>query len=160
MMERKKANTLEELLKDCPQNLAVLKMFIKTWTVVNNPSYERIACKISGGSDSDVMLDVIWRCDKESKVTYVWFDTGLEYQATKDHLAYLEKHYGIRIQRERAVLPIPLSVKKCGTPFINKRVSDYLERLQRHGFMWEDEPYEQLIKSYPCLLYTSDAADE
>ena len=82
MMERKKANTLEELLKDCPQNLAVLKMFIKTWTVVNNPSYERIACKISGGSDSDVMLDVIWRCDKESKVTYVWFDTGLEYQAT------------------------------------------------------------------------------
>lgn len=149
MMERKKANTLEELLKDCPQNLAVLKMFIKTWTVVNNPSYERIACKISGGSDSDVMLDVIWRCDKESKVTYVWFDTGLEYQATKDHLAYLEKHYGIRIQRERAVLPIPLSVKKCGTPFINKRVSDYLERLQRHGFMWEDEPYEQLIKSYP-----------
>ena len=149
MMERKKANTLEELLKDCPQNLAVLKMFIKTWTVVNDPSYERIACKISGGSDSDVMLDVIWRCDKESKVTYVWFDTGLEYQATKDHLAYLEKHYGIRIQRERAVLPIPLSVKKCGTPFINKRVSDYLERLQRHGFMWEDEPYEQLARSYP-----------
>lgn len=149
MMEREKANTLEELLKDCPQNLAVLKMFIKTWTVVNNPSYERIACKISGGSDSDVMLDVIWRCDKESKVTYVWFDTGLEYQATKDHLAYLEKHYGIRIQRERAVLPIPLSVKKCGTPFINKRVSDYLERLQRHGFMWEDESYEQLARSYP-----------
>ena len=149
MMERKKANTLEELLKDCPQNIAVLKMFTKTWTVVNDPSYERIACKISGGSDSDVMLDAIWRCDKESKVTYVWFDTGLEYQATKDHLAYLEKHYGIRIQRERAVLPIPLSVKKCETPFINKRVSDYLERLQRHGFMWEDEPYEQLARSYP-----------
>ena len=46
MMERKKANTLEELLKDCPQNIAVLKMFTKTWTVVNDPSYERIACKI------------------------------------------------------------------------------------------------------------------
>lgn len=149
MMERKKANTLEELLKDCPQNLAVLKMFAKTWTVVNDPSYERIACKISGGSDSDVMLDVIWRCDRESKVTYVWFDTGLEYQATKDHLAYLEKHYGIRIRREKAVLPIPLAVKRYGTPFINKRISDYLERLQRHGFMWEDEPYEQLARSFP-----------
>lgn len=111
MMERKKANTLEELLKDCPQNLAILKMFTKTWTVVNDPLYERIACKISGGSDSDVMLDVIWRCDKESKVTYVWFDAGLEYQATKDHLVYLEAQYGIQIQRERAVLPIPLSVK-------------------------------------------------
>lgn len=149
MMERKKANTLEELLKDCPQNLAVLKMFAKTWTVVNDPLYERIACKISGGSDSDVMLDAIWRCDKENKVTYVWFDTGLEYQATKDHLAYLETQYGIQIQREKAVLPIPLSVKKYGTPFINKRVSDYLERLQRHGFQWADEPYEQLIKDYP-----------
>lgn len=149
MMERKKANTLEELLKDCPQNLAILKMLTKTWTVVNDPLYKHIACKISGGSDSDVMLDVIWRCDKESKVTYVWFDTGLEYQATKDHLECLEEQYGIRIQREKAALPIPLSVKKYGTPFINKRVSDYLERLQRHGFQWEDELYEQLIKDYP-----------
>lgn len=77
------------------------------------------------------------------------FDTGLEYQATKDHLAYLEKHYGIRIRREKAVLPIPLAVNRYGTPFINKRVSDYLERLQRHGFQWENEPYEQLVKNYP-----------
>ena len=45
------------------------------------------------------MLDIVWRCDKDNKVDYVWFDTGLEYQATKDHLKYLEN-----IQEKRLIL--------------------------------------------------------
>lgn len=98
------------------------------------------------------MLDLITRLDKKKKVKYVWFDTGIEYQATKDHLDYLEQRYGIKIYRERAIKPIPVSCKEYGQPFISKRVSDMMERLQRHNFQWEDEPYEVLIKKYPKCL--------
>lgn len=68
---------------------------VRAWSKINSLKYQKIVCSISGGSDSDVMLDIVWRCDKDNKVTCVWFDTGLEYQATKDHLKYLEKGYWV-----------------------------------------------------------------
>ena len=40
------------------------------------------------------MLDILSKVDTEHKVIYVWFDTGIEYQATKNHLNYLEEKYG------------------------------------------------------------------
>lgn len=94
------------------------------------------------------MLDICWRCDKDNKIEYVWFDTGLEYQATKDHLRYLEEKYGIEIKPYKAIKPIPLSCKQYGQPFLSKRVSDYMSRLQKYGFQWEDEPYDILLKRY------------
>lgn len=106
-------------------------------------------CSISGGADSDVMLDIIWRCDKDNKVTYVWFDTGLEYQATKDHLKELENKYNITILPYRAIKPIPTTCKQYGQPFMSKYASDMIQRLQRHNFKWEDRPFEELIKEYP-----------
>lgn len=42
------------------------------------------------------MLDIIHNTDDIGKVTYYWINTGLEYQATKEHLDELEKKYGIR----------------------------------------------------------------
>ena len=42
-------------------------------------------------------MDICWLCDSEGKVSYIWCDTGLEYQATKDHLKYLEDKYKIEI---------------------------------------------------------------
>ena len=110
--------------------------------------YKKEVCTVSGGSDSDVMLDIIWRCDKDNKVEYVWFDTGIEYQATKDHLNYLEDKYGIYIKPYKAVKSIPISCKEYGVPFLSKRVSDMINRLQRHNFKWEDEPLEILLKRY------------
>ena len=95
------------------------------------------------------MLDIVWRCDKNNKVTYVWFDTGLEYQATKDHLKYLEEKYNIEIHPYKAIKPIPSSCKIYGQPFLSKYASDMIQRLQRHNFKWEDKPYEELIKEYP-----------
>ena len=80
---------------DKKDDLMVVDSFVKANSVINNPSYERIFCSISGGADSDVMLDLIHKVDKDKKVKYVWFDTGLEYQATKDHIKYLEKKYGV-----------------------------------------------------------------
>lgn len=94
------------------------------------------------------MLDILSKVDTEHKVIYVWFDTGIEYQATKNHLNYLEEKYGIHIQREKAIKSIPFSCKEYGQPFLSKHVSEQIDRLQRHGFQWEDEPYEVLKNKY------------
>ena len=95
------------------------------------------------------MLDIVWRCDKDNKVDYVWFDTGLEYQATKDHLKYLENKYGIKIIPYKAIKPIPSTCKQYGQPFLSKQVSEMIRRLQSHNFMFEDKSFEELYKEYP-----------
>lgn len=95
------------------------------------------------------MLDMCYRCDKDNKITYVWFDTGLEYQATKDHINYLEHKYNIEIVRYKAKKPIPIVCKEYGEPFLSKKISDYMSRLQRHDFQWEDENFEDLYIKYP-----------
>jgi 3'-phosphoadenosine 5'-phosphosulfate sulfotransferase (PAPS reductase)/FAD synthetase len=106
-------------------------------------------CSISGGSDSDIVLDIIHNVDEFGKVTYYWIDTGLEYTATKEHLNFLEKKYGIEIQRIKPKKSIPTCVKQYGVPFLSKYVSEQMMRLQAHGFQWEDEPLEVLLKKYP-----------
>lgn len=112
------------------------------------------AVSISGGSDSDVMLDMIQALDPltnypGSEIHYVWFDTGLEYSATKQHLDELESKYGIVIERRRAKVPVPLGCKTYGLPFLSKRVAGYISRLQAHGFRWEDEVFDVLLARYP-----------
>lgn len=102
----------------------------------------------AGGGDSDIMLDIMSKVDTEHKVIYVWFDTGIEYQATKNHLDYLGEKYGIHIQREKAVKPIPSACKEYGQPFLSKHVSEMIKRLQAHGFQWEDDSYDFLAAKY------------
>lgn len=143
-----KANSLEELLEDCPKNQVIGDNLIRAWAKINSPKYKKIVCSISGGSDSDIMLDIVWRCDKNNKVDYVWFDTGLEYQATKEHLKHLENKYDIEIQIKKAIKPIPTSCKAYGQPFISKNVSEMISRLQKHKFQWEDESLDNLLKKY------------
>ena len=106
-------------------------------------------CSISGGADSDIMLHLVHSVDHSEKVEYIWFDTGLEYEATKRHLKYLEQKYYIRIQPFKAVKPIPLTCKTVGQPFLSKRVSNEIARLQRYDFQWEDESLISLEKKYP-----------
>ena len=110
--------------------------------------HDRIACSISGGADSDVMLDIMTKVDPERKTKYVWFNTGLEYQATKDHIKELENKYGVKIQTASPKKAIPTAVKEHGVPFLSKYVSEQIQRLQRHGFQWENEPFEKLAKKY------------
>lgn len=105
---------------------------------------------ISGGSDSDIMLDMIERIGyPKSRVHYVFFNTGLEFQATKDHIAHLEEKYGVHIEPYKAKVPVPLGVRQYGAPFLSKQVSNYIQRLQRHNFKWEDRPFEELYAEYP-----------
>ena len=131
-----------------PKNSTVLDNFVKAYSIINRPYYKTIFCSISGGSDSDVMMDIIYKVDVNKKVTYVWFDTGLEYEATKRHIEYLEKKYDVKIMRERAIKPIPLTCKEYGQPFLSKLVSTYIAELQNVGFQWEDEDFETLCKKY------------
>ena len=143
------ASSLEELLETCPRNQIIGDNLIRAWSKINSPKYKNIVCSISGGSDSDVMLDICYRCDKDNKITYVWFDTGLEYQATKDHLKYLENKYNITIHPYKAIKPIPLTCREYGQPFLSKQVSEYIERFQKHNFKWEDKSFEELYREYP-----------
>ncbi|URZ06449.1 phosphoadenosine phosphosulfate reductase domain-containing protein [Clostridium felsineum] len=112
-------------------------------------SHNRIAVSISGGSDSDTVLDIIKKCKTEKDIFFINFNTGLEYQATKDHLKYLENKYKIKIETIRPEKPVPLCVKQYGEPFLNKRASEMIMRLQRHNFTWEDKSFEELYKQYP-----------
>ena len=144
-----KPQSIYDLLQDCPKNQTITDNLIRAWAKINSPKYKKIVCTISGGSDSDVMLDIVWRCDKDNKVTYCWFDTGMEYEATKEHLKDLEEKYEIEIQKRKAIKPIPAACKQYGQPFLSKRVSDYINRLQKHNFQWADKPYDVLVQKYP-----------
>lgn len=140
---------LEDILKICPKNSTVINNIIKCYHKVNSNIYQKISIAISGGRDSDDMLDICWLCDNEGKAVYVWCDTGLEYQATKDHLKYLEEKYGIEIIRTKAIKPIPVACREYGQPFMSKMVSEYISRLQRHNFDFTDGSFEELYKKYP-----------
>lgn len=111
-------------------------------------SHKNTSVSISGGSDSDIVLDIVSKQDNKN-IFFVYFNTGLEYQATRDHIKFLEKKYGITIITERPKMSIPLCVKKYGQPFISKRASEMISRLQKHSFKWEDKPFEELYKEYP-----------
>lgn len=143
--------SLQTVLDNLPpfKNDEIAKAFIKGYSIINNPMYKHPVYSISGGSDSDIMLDIIYRIDEQKKVTYVWFDTGLEYEATKEHLKYLEDKYGIEIYREKAIKPIPYCANHYGQPFLSKFVSEAVSNLQRYDFTWTDEPYDVLVKRYP-----------
>jgi 3'-phosphoadenosine 5'-phosphosulfate sulfotransferase (PAPS reductase)/FAD synthetase len=140
---------ITELLEKSRGNLNVFDAFAKANDVINNPKYTHIMCSISGGSDSDIMLDLLHKVDVDKKIHYVWFDTGLEYKATKEQLIFLEHKYGIEIKREKALQPIPTTARKVGQPFLSKQVSEMIGRAQKHGFKWEDKSFDELMIEYP-----------
>ncbi len=138
-------SNISEYINKC-NNYQVVKYLMVTNLKVQQ--YNNIAVSVSGGSDSDIMIDMFTKCDPDRKVKYVFFDTGLEYQATKKHLDYLEEKYNIKIERMKPTKSIPTSCKEYGQPFMSKRVSEMISRLQRHNFQWEDKPFEELYREY------------
>lgn len=138
-------NLFDEL--DKAPNTIIADSFVITNAKLKQ--YENIVVSISGGADSDIMLDIVSKFGTDKNIKYVFFDTGLEYVATKEHLQYLEEKYGIQIDRVKSIKPIPLACRQYGQPFLSKQVSEWISRLQRHGFKWKDRPFEELIKEYP-----------
>lgn len=131
------AKSMSELLALFPNNPTILDAVIKTEDHITRQAQQggKIMVSISGGSDSDIMLDLFERIGyPDGLVYYAWFDTGMEYQATKRHLVYLEQRYGITIHRHRPKLTVAQACKRYGVPFLGKRPALAIGRLQQHGF--------------------------
>lgn len=139
---------LFDLIREAPETSRLITESIVI-THAKFKQYKKILCSISGGSDSDILLDLCQKLDESEKITYAFFDTGLEFRATKEHICYLEEKYGVHIEKIKAIKPIPVCCKEYGQPFLSKQVSEWIERLQRHDFQWEDKPFELLYKKYP-----------
>ena len=57
-------------------------------------------CSYSGGADSDILIDMIEKARKAfmlPPIKYVFFNTGLEMKATKDHVKATAEKYGVEI---------------------------------------------------------------
>ena len=109
-----------------------------------------ICVSVSGGADSDIIVHLICTYFRQylSKIHFVFANTGIEYRATLQHLDYLQERYGIQIVEVRG-MPIPVAVKKYGTPFISKIFAEYIGRLQKHRFTWEDGSMPDLWARFP-----------
>ena len=136
------------LTEPMPTSSEIKRMFVLTKEKLDQ--YKRVAVEVSGGSDSDILIDLIEKLRGPANVIYyVYYNTGLDFDATKIHLKELEQKYNICIMRETPRKPIPISAKENGQPFLSKKVSEYMERLQAHKFKWEDLPLNVLMNRYP-----------
>lgn len=113
---------------------------------------QNIRIAYSGGSDSDVMMHLFRTLGYSIKG--VFYNTGLEYQATKDHIDYMiEKGFDIETAQPKHL--IPWALKNYGYPFVNKNASQLIHRLQLHDFKFKEhgnKPYDELSVIYPRSL--------
>lgn len=94
-------------------------------------------CSYSGGADSDILLDLIERTrmmiPSLPPVKYVFFNTGLEMKATKDHVKAQAEKYGVEIMEARPKVNIVQATRMHGVPFVSKIMSQGLEGWQKKG---------------------------
>ena len=91
-------------------------------------------CSYSGGSDSDILLDTVERVRNAfalPAVKYVFFNTGLEMRATKDHVKAVAARYGVEIETVRPKMNIVRAARRYGIPFISKIMSAGLNEWQK-----------------------------
>ena len=50
-------------MEQCPHHSIIGENLMRGWSKITSPLYDKIICTVSGGADSDVMLDIIWKCD-------------------------------------------------------------------------------------------------
>jgi len=93
-------------------------------------------CSYSGGSDSDIMINLIERTREMCglpKIKYVFFNTGLEMKAIKDHVKETAEKYGVEIEECRPEIGIVQAARTYGIPFISKIMSGGLSEWQKKG---------------------------
>lgn len=66
-------------------------------------------------------------------IKYVFFNTGLEMKATRDHVKYVAKKYGVEIEERRPEINIVRATRKYGIPFVSKIMSGGLAEWQKKG---------------------------
>ncbi|MCL2775043.1 MAG: phosphoadenosine phosphosulfate reductase family protein [Oscillospiraceae bacterium] len=115
---------------DSPQKFEAVKSIIAK----RLRQYPNAICSYSGGSDSDIMLHLIETVRKTFNlppVSYCFFNTGLEMEATKRHISDAEKKYGVYIDIYRPKKNIVQAVREYGQPFVSKIMSAGLEGVQK-----------------------------
>ena len=98
--------------------------------------HPKAICSYSGGSDSDILIDVIERARKMLElppVQYVFFNTGLEMKATRDHVRATAEKYGVEIVEKRPKVNIVQAARRYGIPFVSKIISGGLHDWQEKG---------------------------
>ena len=116
---------------DAPEKFQAITGIIMT----HLREHPKAICSYSGGADSDIMIDLIETARKIAPslpmVRYVFFNTGLEMKATKDHVKATEEKYGVKIEEVRPKVGIVQAVREHGIPFVSKIMSAGLEGWQK-----------------------------
>lgn len=137
-------------LTDVEKEIIIQDAIAKTHEIVGEKfNGKNIRVAYSGGSDSDTIMHILRSCGYD--ITGVLYDTGVEWEATMRHVEYM-RSIGFNIETIKAKRPVPTSNRKYGHPWISKRVSDYLSRLQRHNFDFQNDgplSFDELYKKYP-----------
>lgn len=100
-------------------------------------NHNHIMVSVSGGADSNIVVHIIATYFPEAlaKTHFVFMNTGLEYEATHRHLDFMEKRYGITIDRVRPEKNIVQAVHEYGVPVLSKDFSAKVEGVQQ-GREW------------------------
>ena len=117
---------------DAPEKFQAIQGII----ITRLKQHPNAICSYSGGADSDIMIDLIERTRKIFNlppVKYVFFNTGLEMKATKDHVKEVAEKYGVEIETVRPKVGIVQAVRKHGVPFVSKIMSGGLSEWQKKG---------------------------
>lgn len=115
---------------DSPAKFEAIKSIIAK-RLIEHPN---AICSYSGGSDSDIMLDLIERTRAMFElppIKYVFFNTGLEMKATRDHVKCVAEKYGVEIEERRPEINIVRATRKYGIPFVSKIMSGGLSEWQK-----------------------------
>lgn len=128
---------------DSPQKFQAIQSII----MKHLKQHPKAICSYSGGADSDIMIDMIERARKLAllpSVKYVFFNTGLEMKATKDHVKETAEKYGVEIEEVRPDVNIVNAVRRNGIPFVSKIMSGGLDEWQKKKIpLSVAEEYEQ-----------------
>ena len=128
---------------DAPQKFQTILGIIGT----RMRQHPNAICSYSGGSDSDILLDILETARKMfslKPIDYVFFNTGIEMKATKDHIKEVEQNYGITIREIKPKKNIVLSTREYGIPFVSKIMSSAMETVQKKSLPFSiKEEYDE-----------------
>lgn len=96
--------------------------------------HPKAVCSYSGGSDSDILIHLIEQVRSIynlPEVDYIFFNTGLEMEATKRHVRETAEKYGVEIKTVRPRKNIIQATREYGQPFISKAISQGLNCVQQ-----------------------------
>ena len=111
--------------------------------------HPKAICSYSGGADSDILIDLIERTRRLfpnalPPIKYVFFNTGLEMKATKDHVKEVAEKYGVEIEIVKPKVGIVQATRQHGIPFVSKIMSGGLSEWQKKNIPLSiAEEYEQ-----------------